>query len=611
MLKTENDAGIGELTALPNYVSNVLNKAGISGFTMTDAALPQNPLAANYLLVDLFSLREAQGKITVEDLENRDSDTETIDKDAVAKNKLSAALKIYSSLSDKTDIENYYRTNKSWLDVFADTEFEKYKDAINSDRQDFIMTIAMLEMFFERQFKETLSKIELSEISLTLKNIDASNIKAAVRKWFVLGVNSLVLDIENVDVVVLKNLNDEINSLKNEGYYGAIYIKSVNQNQNTADLIISHGHIPVIAFMSLNALAVSKNAYRLEIDDAALRSNPDIDALLKETSSSGARFVDYPIGLLWGERTSESALENYRVPAKGSKRFSGLNLGLFKVVFKTFEQSRADAYDEALQKGLTFNVDASKFDVNAQFPLETYGKKIPAIFAAQAFGVCARSGKISEIIASDSYQDFQYYAVKLLESLGLQNELKNAYEYFYLILKSYENAAKSGNQDLQSVEAARVAGFLQGLSENLIIKKAGVFKSRESALIYAKLVSQQVLLETGLYPKSFEDGVPAEKVLDNINKILNEKTMEEAALETLPLFRNFLSASKDGFTFDFEGADALVESADEAKKISKIYALLSEIMADIFIDVKVSKEDIRKSLAVAPIEAVRNILSAA
>jgi uncharacterized SAM-binding protein YcdF (DUF218 family) len=611
MLKTENDSGIGELTALADYVSNVLKNAGVCGFTMTDAADLSNPLAANYLLVDLLSIKEAQGKITAQDLKTQDISAETVDKAAAAKNKLNAALKLYLSLSDKADIERYYSANKSWLDAFAGAEFEKYKDALSSDRQNFIMTIAMLEMFFERQIKETLSEIALGEVSLTLKNIDASNIGAAVRKWFVLGVNSLVLDIENIDEAVLKNLNAELNALRDEGYYGAIYIKSANQNQNALDLIIDYGHIPVIPFMSLKALTVPKNAYRLEIDDAALRSNPDIEALLKETSSSGARFVDYPIGLLWGERTSESALENYRVPAKGSKRFAGINFGLFKVPFKTAEQSRLDVYDDALNKGLNFNADASKFDVNAEFPLEVYGKKTPVVFAVLAFGAAARSGKISEIVNSADYHEFERYAIQILESLGTRGELKNAYEYLYAILTSYQNAVKSGDQDLQLVEAARAAGFLQGLSENLIIKKAGVFQSREIALIYAKLVSLQALLETGVYSKSV-DGVFAQRVLGNINKILDEKNLKEAALEIVPLFKNLSSALDGGiFAFDFDGAGELFESAGDAEKTAKIYAALISVMTDVFIDVKFSKEDIRKNVSAVPLDAVKNILAAA
>ncbi|MDR1942408.1 MAG: YdcF family protein, partial [Endomicrobium sp.] len=309
MLKNDGDSGIGEITAVKNYADSVLKKSGVGGFTMQDIAAEGYPLIADWMLLDLSALQEAQQIISQSDIEGGIDEKETVNRELVAQRKLKAAVKLYLAVKDKnvlSSIEKYYAENKELIDNFSKSEFEKYNNLFeNIGESEFTAVIAMQQMFFERQLKEVLNSIEGMNISMSLKNTDKSNVGAAIRKWAMLGITSFTLENDNIDEEFLKVLKEETSALAREGYFVSVSIKLASDNigQNALDAIMRYGFTPVIPFSQMDKIKI-KDGYRAEIDDASLISNSDIKQMLSEAALAGALFVDYPIGLLWGEKTS-------------------------------------------------------------------------------------------------------------------------------------------------------------------------------------------------------------------------------------------------------------------------------------------------------------------
>ncbi|MDR1941493.1 MAG: hypothetical protein LBQ47_04130, partial [Endomicrobium sp.] len=302
-------------------------------------------------------------------------------------------------------------------------------------------------------------------------------------------------------------------------------------------------------------------------------------------------------------------MSNYRVPAKGSRRFGGINFGLFKIAQKTFEESYAQSYERALLEARTLEVSAASFDINAICKVPLNSKTVPSVFAAAAVGHLARGSKLNELEAFADADKFAGLALSILTSFGSKTELKRAYTYMDNLLQSYKNARDGQEREL---EAAKIAGFLQGLSENLIVAKSGKFNHADMEIVYAKLIAEQSLLNAGLLPAEFEKEIPLEKILKNMEKILDESTLAQAASELIPVLKNVLVLSAKGnLTFDFDSFDELADDSQKSGKAAAVYLAVTDIMLDVFIDKTLSKDALRKSVAVSSLDAVRGILSAA
>lgn len=599
ILKSENNTGIGELTALINYSQNVLKESSVNGFTMYDLFVSQaNPQAANYLLLDWLAIEEAKGVVSAEELSTGIAERDTADINAVAKRKLSAAQKVYSSLNkeQKDVIDAYYTQNSLWIDELSANENQKY--GLNADNKVF----AMQQMFFERQLKQTLVQISEMNISMLLKGLTPANAKNTIKKWSALGISSFNIDIENVNDEILKNLREGINE---SGRFATVFVKSANQNAESAQKISEYGFTPVIPFEKRSQFNTANTNFRVEIDDAALANNADIKNLLKTTAVSGAKFVDYPIGLLWGERVSSEAMENYRIPPKGSRRFGGINLGLFKLGQETFEESYSGSYNKAVETGFNFDVPES-INIQTAGAISVNGKQLPLMLAATIAGSLAKQNNLNSL----NSEEFENIIESFRTSLNMASVMPEASVYIRNGLKKYKD---SSDEEEKLIEAAKLAGFIQGLSEKLIINGAkGAFVSKDAARVYSKLVMERSLFESGFYPADHKGVLPVEPLSENIHHILDNMNLKNATTEIMLLLNNFAARSADtNFTFDLSNLESLTTDNTQSKKAANVYTAVIDIMSDILIDIKVNKEDVKKSLTVIPYNAIVSILSAA
>lgn len=612
LMENERDTGIGEITSINSYTDTVLRPAGISGFTMYDIASAKNPDSANIILLDWLAVNEAKGIISDSDIISDSIDQDSVDRENIMMKKFQIAVKVYNSLSDnkKKEIMEYYNENKFLIDK-AVLENTEYAQKLNISLEDFNMIMAMQQIFFDRQLKNTITNISDMDISMLLKGIDADNIESAIERWTLCGISSFIIDIDNIDLDIMENLNAVVKKLNDKGIFINISIKSANQDQDTVDLINQYGFAPIISFQKTNQINISGNNFRVEIDDYTLQNNSDINDLLSKTAVSGAKFVDYPIGLLWGESVSDSSIENYRVPAKGSRRFGGINLGLFKVGQQTFEESYESGYMASIIQGRSFTTSKDiSFDPFNTKSVSVDGKNVPAVFAAALLGSYAKQNKLSELEVYKDKKAFSDLVIGIIMALGSQKDLSSAYSYLDSMLISFNNTS---DEEHKAIEAAKIAGFMQGLSENLIIKSAGNFVSEDMGTVYAKLITEQALLKSGLLSKSMQKDMAIEKVLNNMTSILEEKTLKEAISEIQPVLKNLMIvAENNNFTFDFDSIDDFVESeAEDSEKVLNNYIAITDIMLDILVDRLITEESIGKSVSVTGIDAVRKMLAAA
>ncbi|MDR1195830.1 MAG: hypothetical protein LBL00_05060, partial [Endomicrobium sp.] len=599
MLKTSGDSGIGEITSLQNYAETVLKPARVNGFTMYDLFSADDPLAANYLLLDWMSVPEAQGMITADDLAADISEKETVNKEQTAKRKNLAAMKVYGKLSarQRSDVEAYYLANYSWLDSFAEAEIEKYH--IDIDKNTFVKIMALQQMLFERQLKQTLSKMAGMDISMYIKGINAENAEAIISKWIAAGITSFTIETDFVDGAVLDKIAE---TAAKSGFFINVAVKSPNMTPQSVKTVADRGYTPIIAFQDLGVYG-NISGYKAEINDKTLeKTSLTLGELLKSSAQSGAVSVDYPIGLLWGEVVSESS-ENYRVPAKGSKRFGGINLGLFKVGQQTFEESYTGSYVNAVETGLSMDIDKAAFDINDLRNVEINGQSLPAVYAAALVGSLAKQNRLSEI------KDFEKAVISLINELGSRENLKAARQYLDNLLSAY--ASSEGKQ--REINAAKIAGFMQGLSENIIINgRSGKFTSKTIARVFANLMAEASLFKAGYYPSAYAQDLPAEMLFSKVEDILSKYTFTAASAEIEPILLNLsIPFQKMGFTSDIFNAGEITQSKDRSEKASKAYTALTGYMLDIFIDKVTTKEQIRKSTKLSSVEAIKHIMSAA
>ncbi len=600
MLRSGGDTGIGEITSLPGYAETVLKPAAVNGFTMYDLYSDENPVAGNYLLLDWMSVPEARGVVNSLDLAADISERETVNRERVARRKILAAAKVYASLpaERRSDIESYIAANGSWLNDFASKEKEKYN--IDIDDALFVKITALQQMFFERQLKRTVSDMSDTDVSMLLKVTDADNIRNILLKWVALGITSFTVEADVADKAFLDAL---ASAAAESGYFLNIAVKSAAMTPETARLIAAAGYTPVVPFQDIGMYG-NVAGYKAELNDQTFeRTSYGLEELLENSARSGVRSVDYPIGLLWGEVVSESSAGSYRVPAKGSKRFGGLNLGLFTLGQKTFEESYAGGYANAVETGLSMDIAGAKFDINASAAVEINGRFLPAPYAAALIGSLAKQNRLSEV------KDFQKTAVSLINGLGAKENLKTAGQYLDGLLSAYN----SSQGEYKEINAAKIAGFLQGLSENIIINgREGRFASKALARVFANLTAEASLFKAGYYPSGYEGVLPAQTVLSKVEDILASHTFADAVAEIEPVLVNLsVPVQKAGFTFDILKAGELAQSKDKAEKASRIYAAVTDYMLDIFIDKVATKEQIRKSVRISSVEAVRSIMSAA
>jgi hypothetical protein len=587
----KNNTGIGELTALAGYSQGVLKEASVKGFTMFDLFMPSNPMAANYLLIDWSDIEEAKGIVSEEELSAAVEEMDSPDINAVAKRKLRAAQKVYDSLNPEQvkAVGDYYAQNSSWIDALVSAESLKY--AVNMDAG----VMAMQQMFFERQLKQTLAEISGMNVSMLLKEVTAANAKELILKWSELGIGSFNIDIENISDEILENLRQGIDE---SGRFASVFIRSANQNAQSAQKISQYGFTPVISFEKLNQFNISNSDFRVEIDDETLINNADIEALLKKTVNSGAKYVDYPVGLLWGDRISSEHMDEYRVPPKGS----GLKLGLFK---RILQDTVPGAYSKGFETGSNFRVPEN---ANIQISASVWvnGKELPLMFAAALAAGLAGQNNLGAL----SGADFENIAESFRVSLNLASVMPEASVYIKNGLNRYRNAA---GEEEKRIEAARLAGFIQGLNENIIISGAKVkFVSKGVAGIYSRLVIERSLFESGFFPAGHKGVLPVEIINGKINDVLNTMNLKGASGETIMLLNNLSArAGETGFTFDFQGPESLAADGVQSEKAAQTYSAVINVMLDILIDIRVNKEDIKKSLSTVPYKAVISILSAA
>lgn len=604
MLRNDNnaDTGIGEITLLRDYAETVLKTAGINGFTMYDLFSLENPYAANYLLLDWTAVPEAKAIVTREELNGNISEQQTVDIEQVARRKILAASKVFAALSAEqmAEVNAYHAANAFWLDAFSSQERAKY--SIDIDNGTFVKIMAMQQIFFERQLKDAVVKMADMDLSMYLKGINADNAAGIIAKWISAGITSFTLEIDSVDSAVLDLIAD---AASKSGFFINVAVKSKNMMPQTAKLISDAGYTPVVAFQDLSAYE-NVSGYKVEINDKTLETmTSDIEELLKNSAQSGAQSVDYPIGLLWGEHVSENAAEKYRVPAKGSKRFDGINLGLFRLGQKTFEDSYAGNYMNSVETGLNMNISGEIFDINALNTVNINGKSLPAPYAAALTGSLAKQNRLAEI------KDFETVILSLIENLGSKENLMAARQYIDRLLSEYN---KSQDQQ-KEINAAKIAGFMQGLSENIIINgREGdyQFSSKQIAKVYANLIAEASLFKSGYYPSSHAGVLPAETLLNKVDDILFRQTLANAKIEIEPMLLNLsVPIQKTGFTFDVFKAGEMIQSKDRAEKAAQVYTALTDYMLDIFIDRVVTRDQIRKSVRVSSMEAVKSIMSAA
>lgn len=600
MLRSSGDTGIGEITSLPGYAETVLKPAAVNGFTMYDLYSDENPVAGNYLLLDWMSVPEAAGTLSRQELAADVSERETVSKERVARRKILAAAKVYASLpaERRSDIESYIAANESWLNDFASKEKEKYN--IDIDDALFVKITALQQMFFERQLKRTVSDMSDTDISMLLKVTDADNIRNILLKWVALGITSFTVEADVADKAFLDAL---ASAAAESGYFLNIAVKSAAMTPEIARLIAAAGYTPVVPFQDIGMYG-NVAGYKAELNDQTFeRTSYGLEELLENSARSGVRSVDYPIGLLWGEVVSEKSADSYRVPSKGSKRFGGLNLGLFALGQKTFEESYTGGYLNAVETGLNMDTDGAEFDIDSAEAVEINGRFLPPAYAAALIGSLAKQNRLSEV------QDFQKTAISLINGLGAKENLKAARQYLDGLLSVYN----SSQGEYKEINAAKIAGFLQGLSENIIINgREGRFASKALAGVFANLTAEASLFKAGYYPSGYEGVLPAETVLSKVEDILASRTLADAAAEIEPALVNLsVPVQKTGFTFDVLKAGKLEQSKDKAEKASRIYAAMTDYMLDIFIDKAATKEQIRKSVRISSVEAVRSIMSAA
>ncbi|MDR2426361.1 MAG: hypothetical protein LBD46_04175 [Endomicrobium sp.] len=598
MLRSSGDSGIGEITLLQNYAETVLKPAGVNGFTMNDIFSVDNPLAANYLLLDWMSVPEAQGIITAEDLAVDISERDTINKERTAKRKNLVAMKVYTKLSaeQRSEVEAYYMANTSWLDAFAASEKAKYN--IDIDDAMFIRIMALQQMLFELQLKQTLLKMADMNISMYVKEINADNAEIIISKWIARGITSFTVEIDSIDAEVLNNI---AKAAAESGFFINVFVKSANMTSKSAKIVADMGYTPVIQFQNVSQYE-NISGYKVEINDKTFETHSSVEELLKNSAQSGALSVDYPIGLLWGEIVSEDSAQNYRIPPKGSKRFEGLKLGWFKIGQKTFEESYAGSYINAVETGLNTDILQTTFDINA-VNVKINGQSLPAVYAAALIGSLAKQNRLSEI------KDFKEVTISLIDALGTKENLKIAGPYLDKLLLNYNSS--EGEQ--KEINAAKIAGFIQGLSENIIINgRNGKFTSKAVAKVFASLMAEASLFKAGYYPSAYAQDLPAEMLLGKVQDILKKYTFAAASAEIEPILLNLsIPIQKMGFTFDISKTGELVQSKDKSEKVYKAYTDITNYMLDIFIDKIVTKEQIRRSTRTSSLEAIKDIMSAA
>jgi hypothetical protein len=579
----DGQAGIGEITALPSYASE-LAKEKVYSLTLNDAA-PQNPLIPNWTLLD-FSKIEGVKKQDIDELSVAKS--QETDQTADAR-KFKAAAKIYPSLSDKTKAEiNKYLENSAWLnDEFAKSEIEKR--GLYMSVEEFKILAAMQSYFFEIQLKEALADIpkDQTKVSVRLNGITSENAAAALEKWTSLGIFSFV--IETKDISALSEIERFV-----KDFPLPVSVSIKTSDEKIIQEVLSKNFIPVLPLSLAQTLKLPKGGFAAELDDEALQRAQPSSSLVKAAQETGAVSIDYLIGLLWGQRNTEEAVQRYRIPIKVKRKAQDL----LQAVREALEESYDDAYAGALSKGRGLKVSAKSFDVLKTVSVN--GADLPAVFAAQFLGNTAKNKdahKLFELL--DSLDGG--FAVKLFEALGVL-EKPTAQDLFSLL--SAYRVAEGKNRE---IAAAKIAGFLQGLSENLIIEKdlaskGAQFVSQDLERVYAKLISAKALLSLRL---SYGPDEKAEKILTNINEILDAQTINEARPLLVQLLRNAGIAGFEGSLEDIK------EDEEGAQKINRVYSEIAEIMIDVLADFKTAKEDIRKSAPSISVDAVRDILSAA
>jgi hypothetical protein len=578
----EGRAGIGEITALPSYTSE-LAKEKVYSVTLNDIA-SENPLIANWTLLD-FSKIEGVKKQDIDELSVASS-RET-DQTADAR-KFKAAAKIYPSLPARIKDEiNKYLENSAWLnDEFAKSEIEKR--GLYMSVEDFKILAAMQSYFFEIQFKETLAGIskDQTKISVRLSSITSKNAAAALAKWTSLGVFSFV--IETKDISALSEIERFV---KDFPLQVSISIKT--SDEKILKEALDKNFISVLPLSLAQNLKFPKGSFSAELDDEALQRAQPSSSLVKAAQETGAVSIDYPIGLLWGQRNTEETIQRYRIPSKAKRKAQDL----LQAVREVLEESYEDSYSDALAKGRGFKVSAQSLDILKTVPLN--GKNFPAVFAAQVLGNAAKNKdalKLFELI--DSLDGA--FAVRLLETLGVSQD--SAAQYLFSLLSAYKGAQGKSRE----TAAAKIAGFMQGLSENLIIEKdltpkGAQFVSKDLQEVYAKLIAAKALLSLRL---SYGRDEKSEKILENINKILAVQTISASR----PFFIQLL---KNADIARFDSLEEIKEDEQIALEVSRVYSAIAEIMIDVLADVKSGKEDIRKVSPSVSLDAVRSILSAA
>ena len=604
MLRSSGDTGIGEITSLQSYIENVLKPAGIGGFTMYDLyGMDELSLqAGNYLLVDWMGIPEAQGILSKDDIAADVTERESVNKESVAKRKNLAALKVYENLSpeQRVAVDEYYALNSSWLTSFAESERNKY--GIDMNAAMFARIMAMQQMFFERQLKQALSQMQDTRASMHIKDVNADNIEGVLSKWISMGITSFTLETNHADKALLDAIAAAVSK---SGFFVDIAVKSADMDQSAVEQILGYGYAPVISFQNRGMYEAVDSRFVVEIDDATLQSNPDLKKLLIDSALSGAQSVEYPIGLLWGERIADGAIDNYRVPAKGSKRFGGIKFGIFSLGQKTFEESYSGAYLNAVETGFDADVsDAAENNTAGAGNIIVNGRALPVAYAAALLGSLARQNKLSEI------NDFENTVISIMNSLSARDTIKSARKYFDTLFADYNSEADA---DKKKIKAAKIVGFIQGLGENIIIGRAeGAFISKALAKVYAGLVAERELFKSGFYPASYEGGLPVENILARVQEILSSKTLGQAMLEIEPILLNLsVPAAKTGFTADLSNIEDMKSDPEKSRKTAQSYEALTAIMLDILIDKVITRDSIRKTVRLSSVEAARSILSAA
>ncbi|MCL2143905.1 MAG: hypothetical protein FWH43_00195 [Endomicrobia bacterium] len=602
MLRSSGDTGIGEITSLQSYAETVLKNAEVNGFTMHDLFADGNPLAANYMLLDWMAVPEAQGIITGSELTAADSEREIVNRELVAKRKTLAAVKVYRKLTaeQRAEVDAYYAANSSWLDSFAVSEREKYN--IDIEQNIFVRIMAMQQMFFERQLKQVMLQMADMDISMYIKDINAGNAKAIISKWIAAGVTSFTVETDIADENILNNIAA---AAAETGFFINVAVKSPNMTPDAANLIAKFGYTPVVLFQDLQSYA-NVSGYKTEINgETFVKTGSSMSDLLKNSALSGAQSVDYPMGLLWGEVVDDSAAENYRIPSRGSTRFKGFNFGLFRAGQKTFEESYAGSYLNAVEIGSAMDVSAVSFDVETAGRVEVKGKSLPSAYAAVLIGSLAKQNRLSEI------NNFETVIISLMNALDPKRSLGAARQHLDKLLSDYN----SSEDKQKEINAAKIAGFLQGLNEKIIISGVdGKFTSSAIAKVYANLMAEMSLFAAGYYPSSYaeENLVPSEALLAKIEDILNKKTVAQAAAEIEPLLLNLsVPVQKSGFTYEMFRESEAVENKEKANRAAAVYTQLTVYMLDILADKVATREQIRKSAQMSSMAAIKSMMTAA